>query len=735
MRTGALVMLGHLDSEWLDFFVVMGYIGAYCFNNLYSALLMARLFVFPVLHKGCRRLALKPDAYLPDSDFNVITRGLPGRAYSKSLRCWHVPFRENYRHWLSEVYERAADLELVFGDGGKVAERDDKPEKAMDADVHSLVESPTEIRVADGVSVASELLARVLVDKVNKRFYVEHSYHSAVFNSLARLNVGTYVSTDRRWVFPGDNVIYLQVLDVLKGFGFKPRVLTLEKSAEPAALPAGFELPVRRFDEAMLLRRLSFRTQEIYKSCFLLFLKDHQGRVVDELTYSELYGYLKRQSVLLSSTQLKQMIAAVKFYYERTLGRDKMFFPLAEKTEVRKSTLFLPYAEIRSLLDGIASPGDRMLLFLVYHANLPLNQICALPKDAENLFEEDCRMPGNNELALAYYADLVAELKRTYDLATFLLEDKGVPYSVESLKGKLYRILGHYRLEEIYRKQYEVILKQSSLSSKTQVMYLGAFMRFLDYYNYKHPAFIKDDEVRDYLLLHRGKSSAHQDNLVSSFKFFFERIHNHTLSDKHVVRPRKGFYLPDFFSLSEISAMLNTTDNLKHKLLIAIGYTAGLRRSEIRNLRLCDVDLKRNLLFIKDSKGKRDRYTLFSQHLHEWLKSYLNQAKPKVFLFEGPSPGTQYSTTSMAVILKKMAKAAGIKRKVHMHMLRHSFATHLLEEGRDVRYVQELLGHKSIKTTERYTHVVSDALLNVASPFDRMVAQTGFAGKKPHSPP
>ena len=82
-----------------------------------------------------------------------------------------------------------------------------------------------------------------------------------------------------------------------------------------------------------------------------------------------------------------------------------------------------------------------------------------------------------------------------------------------------------------------------------------------------------------------------------------------------------------------------------------------------------------------------------------------------------------------------MAKAAGIKRKVHMHMLRHSFVTHLLEEGRDVRYVQELLGHKSIKTTERYTHVVSDALLNVASPFDRMVAQTGFAGKKPHSPP
>ncbi|MDG5800675.1 tyrosine-type recombinase/integrase [Marinilabiliaceae bacterium ANBcel2] len=696
---------------------------------------MARLFVFPVLHRGCQRLALKADAYLLDSDFNVITRGLPGRAYSKSLKCWHVPYRENYRHWLSEVYERVADLELVFSHEEQLAERDEKPEKDMDAVVNSFVKSPTELGVADSISVASELLARMSVDKVNKKFYVEHSYHTSVFNALVRLNVGVYVSTERRWVFPGDNVIYLQVLDVLKGFGIKPQVITLKKSAEPPALPAGFELLVRRFDEAMLLRRLSFRTQEVYKNCFLLFLKEYKGRVIEELTYSELYAYLKRKSVLLSTTQLKQMIAAVKFFYERTLGRDKMFFPLAEKTEVRKITLFLPYAEIRSLLDGIASPGDRMLLFLVYHANLPLNQICALSKDAENLFEEGCRMPGNNELALIYYTDLAAELKRTYDLETFFLEDKGVPYSVESLKVKLYRILGHYRLEEIYRKQYEVILKQSSLSSKTQVMYLGAFMRFLDYYNYKHPSFITDDEVRDYLLLHRRKSSSHQDNMVSSFKFFFERIHNHTLSDKHVVRPRKGFYLPDFFSLAEISAMLNTTDNLKHKLLIAIGYTAGLRRGEIRNLRLCDVDLKRNLLFVKNSKGKRDRYTLFSQHLHEWLKTYLNQAKPKIFLFEGPQPGTQYSTTSMAVILKKMAKSACIKRKVHMHMLRHSFATHLLEEGRDVRYVQELLGHKNIKTTERYTHVVSDALLNVASPFDRMVAQAGFAGKKPHIPP
>lgn len=696
---------------------------------------MARIFVFSVLHKGLRRIALKTDSYVAGSDFDIITRGLPDRAYSKSLKFWHVPYREDYRLWLTKAYNNATDLELVFSDEETETRRNDKLDKAMTS-VSNISAPNIEVGPSKINNTAGEkLVARVLVDKANKKFYVEHSFSTSIFDALANLNIGTYVKQDSRWVFPGENTFYVQVIKVLNGFGIKPQVVSLAKSEQRANLPHSFELLSKRFAETMLLRRLSLRTQEIYQHCFCIFLQDHKKIVVEELTYSDLFSYLKRQTLLLSATQLKQMIAAIKFFYERTLGRDKMFFPLAEKTEVRKTTLYLPYPEITYILNDIASPGDRLLLFLVYHANLPLNEICTLEKDAEHIFQGPCRMPGNNALALEYYTNLVAELKQTYALKAFLFEDNEKPYSLKTIKGKLYRILGHYKLAQIYRKQYEVILKQSSLSSKTQVMYLSAFMKFLDYYNYKYPIFITDEEVRDYLLLHRGKSTAQQDILVSSLKFFFERIHNHTLSNKHVLRPRKGFHLPDFFTLSEISAMLNTTDNLKHKLLIAIGYTAGLRRSEIRNLRLRDVDLKRNLLFIKDSKGKRDRYTLFSQHLHEWLKTYLDQAKPKVYLFEGSRPGTQYSTTSMALILKKMARSAGIQRKVHMHMLRHSFATHLLEEGRDIRYVQELLGHQSIKTTERYTHIINDALLNVASPFDRMVAQSGLYGIKPHNPP
>src|SRR5690606_23570221 len=168
----------------------------------------------------------------------------------------------------------------------------------------------------------------------------------------------------------------------------------------PPSKQARFRRLAKRFAETMLLRRLSLRTQEIYQHCFHIFLQDHKKIVVEGATYGDLFSYIHRQGTLLSATQLERMSAAIKFFYERVLGRDKMVFPLAEKTEVRKTTLFLPYTEIRSLLDGIASPGDRMLLFLVYHANLPLNEICTLSKDAEQIFQGHCRMTGHTALAI-----------------------------------------------------------------------------------------------------------------------------------------------------------------------------------------------------------------------------------------------------------------------------------------------------------------------------------------------
>ena len=179
-----------------------------------------------------------------------------------------------------------------------------------------------------------------------------------------------------------------------------------------------------------------------------------------------------------------------------------------------------------------------------------------------------------------------------------------------------------------------------------------------------------------------------------------------------------GKHLPDIFEKDEIVAIYTCLENKKHRFLIMLIYSAGLRRSEAQNLKIRDVNFKSNILFIRSAKGKKDRVTIIPGGLKELMNEYLKEYNPKVYLFEGDKPGEKYSFSSMNNVLKSAAKKAGIKHRVHLHMLRHSFATHSLENGMDIRYVQELLGHVNLKTTQRYTHMTSIALHRLKSPFE-----------------
>jgi len=167
----------------------------------------------------------------------------------------------------------------------------------------------------------------------------------------------------------------------------------------------------------------------------------------------------------------------------------------------------------------------------------------------------------------------------------------------------------------------------------------------------------------------------------------------------------------------EIKRLIHGTVNLKHKCIISLLYSSGLRRSELLNLKIENIDSERMVLIIKNSKGKKDRVTLLSQNVLNLLRTYYKKYKPKKYLFEGIKGG-KYSETSVAKILKSSASKAGIKKNVTPHMLRHSFATHLLEQGTDLRYIQELLGHSSSKTTEIYTHISKKAIDQIKNPID-----------------
>jgi integrase/recombinase XerD len=199
---------------------------------------------------------------------------------------------------------------------------------------------------------------------------------------------------------------------------------------------------------------------------------------------------------------------------------------------------------------------------------------------------------------------------------------------------------------------------------------------------------------------------------------YFKTCRDTKIEVDKIHRPKRAKILPNVLSKEEVKAILDAHSNLKHKAMLSMIYSCGLRRSELLNLKFSDIDSKRNIVIIRQSKGKKDRITPLSAKILDLLRRYYKEYSPKTYLFEGQEKNTQYSARSLEEVLKKSVKLASINKPVTLHWLRHSYATHLLESGTDLRYIQELLGHNSSKTTEIYTHVSTKNIQQIKSPFD-----------------
>jgi site-specific recombinase XerD len=206
---------------------------------------------------------------------------------------------------------------------------------------------------------------------------------------------------------------------------------------------------------------------------------------------------------------------------------------------------------------------------------------------------------------------------------------------------------------------------------------------------------------------------------VASLKFLFTDILKKEIPDSLNIRFRKEEKIPVVLSEKEVAAVIKAVNNLKHKVILMTIYSAGLRLSECLALTVADMDFDRNQIRIRQGKGKKDRQTVLSRTLLSEMKNYLIKFCPKIFLFEGQKGG-RYSASSVQAIMKRAVKKSGIKKHATVHTLRHSFATHLLENGTDIRFIQELLGHKRLETTQIYTHISKIAFDRIKSPLDRL---------------
>lgn len=274
---------------------------------------------------------------------------------------------------------------------------------------------------------------------------------------------------------------------------------------------------------------------------------------------------------------------------------------------------------------------------------------------------------------------------------------------------------------EDYLVSFVLYLRSKRFAESTIKNYTSALRLFLNFYADKNVADLTADHVirfnNEYILAKRLSSSM-QNQVVNAIKKFFLIVKNSRIDIEAIHRPRGEYKDPNVISKEEVKQILDAPRNLKHRAMLSLIYACGLRRSELLNLKPMHIDSKRKLLIIKQSKGRKDRVTPLSEKIIELLREYYKAYKPKEWLFEGQKPGNKYSATSLQNVLKQALRRSRIKKPVTLHWLRHSFATHLIEAGTDLRYIQEILGHKSSKTTEIYTHVSNKSLQNIKSPFD-----------------
>ena len=279
---------------------------------------------------------------------------------------------------------------------------------------------------------------------------------------------------------------------------------------------------------------------------------------------------------------------------------------------------------------------------------------------------------------------------------------------------------------ESYIDKIEVVGRLRNLKPGTIRTYKNNVISFLEYIQ-KNPEDLTCEDAKDYLvhLQSKGNKASTLNNKTGALVFFYKRILGKLWDDNLVPRAINDYAIPRVLSRSEIERLLDATSNLKYKAIFAIMYSSGLRISEVLHLHYDDISRTNMQIYIHTAKNHTSRYALLSKRALDILTEYwFKCGKPRGILFPNQWTGAYLTSSATASELRKSVEKAGLPKDIHSHCLRHSFATHLLEDGVDIRYIQTLLGHRSPKSTEIYLHISNKALLGVQSPFDKKAGES-----------
>ena len=292
----------------------------------------------------------------------------------------------------------------------------------------------------------------------------------------------------------------------------------------------------------------------------------------------------------------------------------------------------------------------------------------------------------------------------------------------------LYLVVYITKYKTLYMKKQKIIEKFNkriiieNYSEQTIKNYLSVLKLFLDWVEKRNVDKVSNEEIQDYLFYCKNKKNyafSTMKQVIATISFLYDKVLDKPIPKALDIKLRKPTHLPIVLSVKDISKILEVTNNLKHKTILILIYSGGLRLGELINLKIGDIDSESMKIHVRQAKGKKERYIMLSENVLNLLREYYKVYKPQNYIIEGQKGG-RYSPQSVQSVFKTALKKAGIRKKATVHSLRHSFATHLLDDGTDIRYIQELLGHKRLETTQIYTHVSSYSINKIKSPADKL---------------
>ena len=515
-----------------------------------------------------------------------------------------------------------------------------------------------------------------------KRIKINFDYDQHLSNQVKTIEGARWSRTHKSWLLPYNKSAYEQLLIIFPSLQPSPKQVILITETKEEFVPSKLHIP--------------------QDDCCHLW---HQGK--------RIFLYVKKNDQYTSFLKVlphiifsKQYVAWILPYHIKNAQllqlffRDKLLIRNAPPVLETKHSIRLKHHEVHIL----QTAGGELHVELRYTKE-HINFLYTLPYLRWHK-KKMCWVLPHSEVILK-------------DLQThFTKHQFSIHYEQESAKGKT-----HHPFIPKFREcpvEYREKLSIKRYSPNTMKTYLNCFKEFINYYSSIELSDIKEEHIKQYLLyLIEAKkvSSSYQNQMINSIKFYYEQVLGKERKFYYIDRPFKEHKLPSVLSIEEVKKIIAQIENIKHKCMILLLYSAGLRISELIHLKLGDIDSKRMLIHVKSAKGQKDRMALLSEKVLIYLREYFLVYKPRDYLFEGQMGGA-YATRSVQEIFQRACAKAGIKKKASLHTLRHSFATHLLENGTDLRYIQVLLGHSSSKTTEIYTHITRKGMENIKSPLD-----------------